>query len=364
MRRNARWLLRLGSPRNIGEMKMNKKICRTFGFLVVLVSVPVLAMDCKVLLPEGAINYVGECSGGLANGNGRAYIPSRMDPSGYYEGAFHNGKLQGKAIYIFSRSSATSTEWYLDGKLVNKAEFDQNMTAANKSDWDSARTANTIVAYAQFIKNWQDTPQAQEAREAMWQLAYEPVKRTNTVEAYNQFIKDYPNSPHVQTAREAMWQLAYEPVKRTNTVEAYNQFIKNYPDSPKAQEVARHIQYDSRRVEAPKALRVLSKMGFCVLYGQALRQDDMDELFEFGDNKALLMMIKKESARRKIAIHEKPVKDGLIKLGMSQCDMYAAWGQPEEESSSVGKWGVHIQHIYGLRNYVYTENGQVTSWQN
>lgn len=49
---------------------------------------------------------------------------------------------------------------------------------------------------------------------------------------------------------------------------------------------------------------------------------------------------------------------------MSQCGMYAAWGDPVRENQSVGSWGRKIQHVYQSRNYVYTENGRITSYQN
>ncbi len=60
---------------------------------------------------------------------------------------------------------------------------------------------------------------------------------------------------------------------------------------------------------------------------------------------------------------------GAIQIGMSQCALYASWGSADRENRSVGSGGVRIQHVYrsGYRyikaNYVYTENGRVTSWQ-
>jgi len=59
-----------------------------------------------------------------------------------------------------------------------------------------------------------------------------------------------------------------------------------------------------------------------------------------------------------------------IRVGMSRCALYASWGSPIKVNKSGGSWGSHIQHVYGMYsqystpNYVYTENGKVTSWQN
>lgn len=58
-----------------------------------------------------------------------------------------------------------------------------------------------------------------------------------------------------------------------------------------------------------------------------------------------------------------------LRIGMSQCAMYASWGRPDRENRSVGSYGVHIQHIFntGYRyirpTYIYTQNGKVRSWQ-
>ena len=58
-----------------------------------------------------------------------------------------------------------------------------------------------------------------------------------------------------------------------------------------------------------------------------------------------------------------------ISIGMSRCALYASWGAPWKTNKSVGGWGEHIQHVYGMpsqyssSNYVYTRNGRVSSWQ-
>ena len=39
-----------------------------------------------------------------------------------------------------------------------------------------------------------------------------------------------------------------------------------------------------------------------------------------------------------------------------------SWGQPDDINRSVGSWGVHEQWVYG-DEYLYFENGKLTSWQ-
>lgn len=61
-------------------------------------------------------------------------------------------------------------------------------------------------------------------------------------------------------------------------------------------------------------------------------------------------------------------RENKIYIGMSQCGLYMSWGKPVKENKTVTKYSSSIQHIYGYsisnRNYVYTENGIVRSWQN
>lgn len=51
-----------------------------------------------------------------------------------------------------------------------------------------------------------------------------------------------------------------------------------------------------------------------------------------------------------------------VVLGMTSAQVRLAWGPPEDINRSVGAWGVHEQWVYG-RQYVYLENGKVTSFQ-
>lgn len=57
------------------------------------------------------------------------------------------------------------------------------------------------------------------------------------------------------------------------------------------------------------------------------------------------------------------VYSNRVAMGISKCALYASWGYPTRENRSVGSWGIHTQHVYGSRQYVYTKNGSVTSWQ-
>jgi hypothetical protein len=213
-----------------------KRISEALCFLMALVATSVQAAECRVLKPEGTVRYEGECADGLAHGRGRATVPSRSDPNGYYEGQFKNGLLHGEVTYVFARGNLTSTEYFVYGKPVSSKEAfaaDEAGRAAEPA-WVVASKANTVPAYAQFMKEWPDAPQVTVAQSKLWELAYEPIKRANSIAAYSQYIREWPLAPQASDAMNNMWQLAFDPVKRANTVTAYIQFINEYPASPQS----------------------------------------------------------------------------------------------------------------------------------
>jgi hypothetical protein len=55
------------------------------------------------------------------------------------------------------------------------------------------------------------------------------------------------------------------------------------------------------------------------------------------------------------------VASGRINVGMSAEMVRASWGAPEHINESTYRSGTHEQWVYGSRNYVYLENGIVTS---
>lgn len=65
------------------------------------------------------------------------------------------------------------------------------------------------------------------------------------------------------------------------------------------------------------------------------------------------------------------IKDRKVFIGMSEAALMCSWGAPNhcgDINTSTGSWGVHRQFVYRdcsyySSNYVYTENGFVTSWQ-
>jgi hypothetical protein len=55
-----------------------------------------------------------------------------------------------------------------------------------------------------------------------------------------------------------------------------------------------------------------------------------------------------------------------VRLGMSakQVREKTSWGEPDSMNRTVGPWGVHEQWVYGVGQYLYFQNGKLTSYQN
>jgi hypothetical protein len=53
-----------------------------------------------------------------------------------------------------------------------------------------------------------------------------------------------------------------------------------------------------------------------------------------------------------------------IWLGMTDKMAIESWGKPDDINRSVGSWGVHEQWVYPDNQYLYFENGKLTSYQN
>lgn len=53
-----------------------------------------------------------------------------------------------------------------------------------------------------------------------------------------------------------------------------------------------------------------------------------------------------------------------VRLGMTAEQCRAAWGRPQDINRTSGSYGVHEQWVYGGNNYLYFEDGILTTVQN
>ena len=105
----------------------------------------------------------------------------------------------------------------------------------------------------------------------------------------------------------------------------------------------------------------MTKDDFCRTFGVAIRENSIPPIGTYPEFPGL---VKTEAVRRGLRLDIKLVSERKIKLGLSECHLYASWGYPEDQNRSVGRWGIHIQHLYrALNTRAYTDNGNITSWQ-
>ena len=58
------------------------------------------------------------------------------------------------------------------------------------------------------------------------------------------------------------------------------------------------------------------------------------------------------------------ISRGQVRIGMTAEQCRASWGRPNDINRSTGTWGVHEQWCYDGYNYLYFEDGILTSIQN
>jgi hypothetical protein len=72
----------------------------------------------------------------------------------------------------------------------------------------------------------------------------------------------------------------------------------------------------------------------------------------------------KREELRLIALKKENKKAG-VRIGMTKQDVYeSSWGRPNSVNKTTNRYGVHEQWVYEGRNYLYFENGILTSVQN
>lgn len=115
---------------------------------------------------------------------------------------------------------------------------------------------------------------------------------------------------------------------------------------------------------APVSESSVAKMttpALCDTFGKAIRQGAPEEQ---------IRLLRGELATRTYYFDDSDldrVKNERMRVGMTDCGMYASWGLPTSANRTTTGAGTRVQYVYGLsgkRNYVYTEGGIVRAIQN
>ena len=207
--------------------------------------------------------------------------------------------------------------------------------------------------------------------------------------AINMAIFTNETETHFWSARntEFSWGVNFDEVSFVTYVKAGNNLVRlvrgekwvdTLKDERERVNLAARLQLTNKTASVTwkAALRKKSKDKFCMAYGKVLRGEEVNEIGESVDEEVIeigellpaidmqiaMKLAKAEALHRKLVFNDSLIRKEQVRIGMSECQLYAAWGLPSDQNRTVGSWGIHIQHIYG-NAYVYTENGRVTSWQ-
>jgi hypothetical protein len=130
-----------------------------------------------------------------------------------------------------------------------------------------------------------------------------------------------------------------------------------------ATESDRMKQAAVERQELPAILRRLDLPMLCEATGTLIRGESWLVVAP-NLREAAWPLVKAELRQRVNSVNEERVKRQQIQTGDTECHLYAALGLPQSSNRSTTARDISVQHVYrGSRNYVYTRNGRITSWQ-
>lgn len=120
---------------------------------------------------------------------------------------------------------------------------------------------------------------------------------------------------------------------------------------------------------AISAIKGYSKAEFCERYGKVIR-GDVREIFDdiYKGVANVEGAFRAEAQRRRLLLNKNSLINGDVKIGDSECHVYAARGLPSATNTTEGVWGVHKQFVYrskhgNFTSYIYLENGKISAVQ-
>lgn len=185
---------------------------------------------------------------------------------------------------------------------------------------------------------------------------------------------------------ELLLSIGIDPIDNTNTF-IENQSLKlvelnEYNGYTKGSEIRNILESDNDKndyiIDSYSNLFVIDNsvvIDFGEMYG---RSNSIYRIFKIENDKGEVLnpfvALEKDAIRRstieekrsdaRLEEYQKRQKEETtIRLGMTDDEVIRRWGDPEKINRSVGSWGVHEQWVFSSGNYLYFENGILTSWQ-
>lgn len=160
--------------------------------------------------------------------------------------------------------------------------------------------------------------------------------KVKVVEVLSDFYKVYFNNIYGYVSKEAL--------EKEEVVLAKNEERQRKRDEEKAQEIKIEQQKNADAIKVEQQKNAEAKIA------------DLKKQEANAKRKATLISKYGQESGLKIFNRK-------IWLGATKEMVIESWGKPDEVNRSIGVWGVHEQWVYDNNQYIYFENGVLTSWQ-
>ena len=132
--------------------------------------------------------------------------------------------------------------------------------------------------------------------------------------------------------------------------------VRREAENRAADEAEKHA-----RANAPQTLRAMGAANVCSIYGAALRDESISSA---GLPRNAAPLLAAEVRRRGLSVDVSLARAERVRVGMSECSLFASWGVPRDRNRTVTATSVRVQFIYGRSGpYVYTDGARVTAFQ-
>lgn len=180
----------------------------------------------------------------------------------------------------------------------------------------------------------------------------------------DQYIKDELEKDYAEITDHSQIQLTIDRYKGVSSLKDYLQKMRNRAYS-------RYLYNEGeKRINTAGGITNLKDFE---LYDITQKYSNITSDFEYYDNvKKELQQVKSESDKRFKAQYgvdqpsdKKEVKKEGVRIGMTQDEVLnSTWGKPNKINKTTSKYGTSEQWVYGGNNYLYFENGILTTIQN
>jgi len=98
-----------------------------------------------------------------------------------------------------------------------------------KSEFNNAKTENTISSYEKFIKNYPDSNFTNKAQVLLENAIFEQTKSKDTVEAYDKYINKYPSGKFIKIIKELREESLYKALVKRDIYGYFDKYESIYP---------------------------------------------------------------------------------------------------------------------------------------